>query len=227
MQFYYHFDKVCKLKGISPSALLKKIGKPTSLNSSWKNGVLPSADTLILLSRELGVSIDYLLTGKNHTEEFSEDEKYLVDLFRQIPYKEQMKFMGKLEDAAETKQPMLEIKCSEYRVSAGLGEHLADFDSWDTIEVPDTPNSRRADFALVVSGDSMLPMYKNNDVVLVQTVDAIDLGEIGIFIVDGEGFIKKFGGNKLISVNAEYKDIVFDDYNAEVIRCVGRVLGRA
>ena len=44
---------------------------------------------------------------------------------------------------------MLEIKCSEYRVSAGLGEQLNDYDSWKTIEIPDTPNARKADFALI------------------------------------------------------------------------------
>lgn len=226
MQFYENFCNACKLRNISPSALLTKLGKSKSTITQWKNGSMPSIEIIPVISEELDISIDYLLTGKENHNDLSEEEKYLLELFRKIPFKEQMRFIGKLEEISEIKPPMLKIKCSEYRVSAGLGEILNDFDSWNTIEIPDTPNARNADFALVVSGDSMIPMYNNNDIILVKSSDAVDLGEIAIYIIDGGGFIKKYGGDRLISINSDYDDILFANYDVDSIKCVGRVIGR-
>lgn len=226
MQFYENFCSACKQKGISPSALLISLGKSKSTITNWKNGKMPSIEIIPDIAKALDVSADYLLLDCYTEADLSDDEKYLLELFRKIPFKEQMKFIGKLEDATEIKVPMIEIKCSEYRVSAGLGEYLTDVDSWDTIEIPDTPNSRKADFALIVSGDSMIPMYNNNDIVLVKSSEAVDLGEIAVFIVEGEGYIKKFGGDRLISLNSDYSDILFADHDINSIKCVGRVIGR-
>lgn len=55
---------------------------------------------------------------------------------------------------------------------------------------------------------------------------AIDVGQVGIFIIEGEGYIKKYGGDRLVSLNAEYDDIIFSEHDEESIRCVGKVIGR-
>ncbi len=62
--FYDIFTNLCNKKGLSPTAALQKLGVSTSKSTAWKNGSLPSASILILLSEFFGVSIDYLLTGK-------------------------------------------------------------------------------------------------------------------------------------------------------------------
>lgn len=232
MHFYENFINACKMNEISPSALLTKIGKSNSLNTQWKNGSLPSVDLILSISNALKVSPNYLLTGEESEDVLSEDEKYLLELFRKAPYKEQMKFIGRLEETIETInsvniKPMMKIKCSEYRVSAGFGEMLNEYDSWNTIEIPDTPNAHRADFALIVSGNSMTPMYDDGDVVLVKIADAVEVGQIAVFIIEGEGFIKKFSGDRLCSVNPEYDDIIFSKYDPDFIKCAGLVLGKA
>lgn len=70
----------------------------------------------------------------------------------------------------------------------------------------------------------MEPVYYDGDIVLVQQIEQVRLGEIGIFIINNEGYIKKFGGDRLISLNAEYSDILFN--NNDYIKCCGRVIGR-
>ena len=70
----------------------------------------------------------------------------------------------------------------------------------------------------------MEPLYKNGDNVLVNTRAEAVVGDIGIFIVDGNGYIKKLGDNRLISVNPEYDDIFPSEYSD--FRCVGKVLGK-
>ncbi len=121
-------------------------------------------------------------------------------------------------------EPVITIRHSFYKVSAGTGFELGNGDSWETISIPDTEEARKANFALTIKGDSMEPVYFNEDIVLVKEQPSIELGEIGIFIINGTGYIKKFGGDRLISLNAEYADIEFSEYDD--IRCVGKVIGR-
>lgn len=49
------------------------------------------------------------------------------------------------------------------------------------------------------------------------------MGEIGIFIINGEGFIKKYGGDRLISLNDDYEDIMLSENNFN--KYCGKVLG--
>lgn len=122
------------------------------------------------------------------------------------------------------KQPTISIKHSYYKVSAGHGFDLNDSDAWEHIEIPDTPEARRADFALTIKGDSMQPIYLDGDIVLVQSQDDVDDGQIGIFLLNGAGYIKKKGNGCLVSLNEHYDDIVIAEYDD--CRCVGKVIGR-
>lgn len=121
-------------------------------------------------------------------------------------------------------EPLIKIRHSVYKVSAGYGFELDDGDNWETIEISDTPEARRADYALTISGNSMEPVYYDGDIVLVKAQDTVEMGQIGIFILDGSGYIKKYCGDHLVSLNEDYDDILFSDY--ENIKCSGRVIGR-
>ena len=128
------------------------------------------------------------------------------------------------EQIEEPKPPILSIYCSQNRVSAGVGEELFDYEQWDTVDVIETPVSRKADFMLIVDGESMSPKFHDGDHVLVRQQPAVELGQIGIFYVDGKGYIKKYDGDYLISLNPDYDDIYI--VNKE-LRCFGLVLGIA
>jgi len=108
-------------------------------------------------------------------------------------------------------------------VSAGPGEYLDDAAA-ETITIPHTAKTADADFALRISGNSMEPKYHDGDVVLVENCDAVEPGETAIFILDGTGYVKVFGGDRLISLNPEYGDILLRGF--EDIHCAGRVVGK-
>lgn len=108
-------------------------------------------------------------------------------------------------------------------VSAGVGVML-DGESTEEITVSDNSRTREADFALRISGNSMEPRYRDGDILLVQETDAVEFGELGIFILDGSGFFKVFGGDRLYSLNPEYGDILLKDF--EDVRVAGRVIGK-
>lgn len=117
----------------------------------------------------------------------------------------------------------IHIKHSIFKVSAGHGFDLGNDDEWEEIDIPDTHEAQKADFALTIQGDSMEPIYSNGQIVLVKSQSAVDIGETGIYIINGSGFIKKNGGDRLISINPKYDDIVFSDN--DTVSCAGKVIG--
>jgi phage repressor protein C with HTH and peptisase S24 domain/DNA-binding Xre family transcriptional regulator len=108
-------------------------------------------------------------------------------------------------------------------VSAGPGVYLDDSRAEEII-IPNNDKTAYTDFALRISGNSMEPKYHDGDVILVENTDNVEVGELGIFILDGNGYFKKYGGDRLISLNGEYGDILLRDY-AEAV-CCGRVVGK-
>ena len=92
-------------------------------------------------------------------------------------------------------------------VSAGPGEFLEDT-GYEMIELDNIP--RGADFVVRIHGDSMLPDSEDGQRVFVHQTRTLNNGEIGIFAVDGSGYIKKLSYNKdgvsLVSLNSEKYD---------------------
>ena len=115
------------------------------------------------------------------------------------------------------------ISLYDLPVSAGTGVYLFDSVATD-IAIPDNPKTVDADYALRISGDSMEPKYHDRDVLLIQECEQVEPGELGIFVLDGEGYFKKFGGDCLISLNPFYAPIMLRDF--EDIRCCGKVIGK-
>lgn len=107
-------------------------------------------------------------------------------------------------------------------VSAGTGVYLHD-DYAEQIKVTINDETSRANYALRVEGDSMEPLFFDGDIVLVETQPSVKVGEIGIFIYEGEAYIKEFGGNRLISANSKYEDKKITDFNN--FYCKGLVIG--
>lgn len=233
-----------KKNGASQADICNYIGIKYNVFTTWKTRETdPPAKYLIQICEFLNISLEYLLTGQEKSPSASNlnaDEQELLEYFNKLSDKSKGIVLGRAEQLAEMEKPIanepvaeektkerrLTINCSTYRVSAGAGFELGEGDEWYEIEVPDTPEARKADFALQIKGNSMEPIYFDGDIVLIKEQPSVDLGQIGIFNVEGNGYIKKFGSDRLISLNAEYDDIVFSDYDEERIRCFGKVIGR-
>ena len=115
------------------------------------------------------------------------------------------------------------ISLYDFSVSAGTGVYLDDAQATE-ITIPDNEKTKVADFALRISGNSMEPKYHDGDIVLVEDTDSVEVGELGIFVLDGNGYFKVFGGDRLVSLNEDYGDILLHGYS-EVV-CCGRVVGK-
>ncbi len=108
-------------------------------------------------------------------------------------------------------------------VSAGAGIDLCDEMASD-LRIPDNAKTQDADYALRISGNSMEPKFHDGDILLIQNCDSVEVGELGIFILDGAGYFKKFDGDRLLSLNPIYAPIPLKDFSD--IQCAGRVIGK-
>lgn len=108
--------------------------------------------------------------------------------------------------------------------SAGTGQYVFDDIPPEMIELEKDMNSTQVDFAIGVNGDSMEPTYRDGDTVLIKKQDKINKGEVGIFMINGEAYVKEFKGDKLHSHNPNYVDIILNE-NMD-IRCIGKVIGK-
>ncbi len=111
----------------------------------------------------------------------------------------------------------------ELPVSAGPGVYLEGAQA-ESISIPKNEKTQTADYALRISGNSMEPKYHDGDILLVEQADEIEVGEFGIFLLDGSAFFKIYGGDRLLSLNESYGPILLKEYTD--VRCKGRVVGR-
>lgn len=220
--------QLIKQKGLSINAVERQLGFGNGAIKRFATSS-PSVDKIIALSNFLNVSVGYIITGEETS--LNDDEQELVSYYKKLPEREKIKLLSRAETLSEVYSEQVKETDSiqliptyyvSNRVSAGFGEYLEEYEQGKTVYVPDTPKSRKADFVLTVSGDSMEPKFHDGDNILVRSQPTVDEGQIGIFDVDGEGYIKKLGNGELISLNHKYPNIPLKDRYA---KCFGLVLG--
>ena len=111
-------------------------------------------------------------------------------------------------------------------VSAGTGNYLQDSvrETYDVGHLaPD-----QTDFGVRISGDSMEPFYHTGDVAWIQKKDSIANGEIGIFCLNGNTYIKELhdepDGVFLVSLNEKYQPIQV--LESDSFKIFGKVIGK-
>lgn len=103
MGFYTNFDKICKQRDTSVSAVLLKCGLKKSLGTGWKKGSSPSGDNIIKIAQYLNVSTDYLLMDKKTVDSLSTIEQELINSFRKLSPNDQQRIIGRCEEMVSSK----------------------------------------------------------------------------------------------------------------------------
>lgn len=209
----------------------------------------PKLGNLTALCQALDLSLDYTVYGKpenTHNYTLSPEEITFIEQFRALDIRGRETVSLLMQKEAEynvrrqpdqpaaapshravrlaqpTVRPPRFLPLYDLPVSAGTGISL-DEGSTRQIQIP-AEASAAADFALRISGNSMEPRYHDRDLLLVERTDRVDEGEVGIFILNGEGYIKVWGGDRLISLNSAYAPIPIPPSSS--FACCGRVVGR-
>lgn len=128
-------------------------------------------------------------------------------------------------ESREEKGHITYINLYDLAASAGTGEPLGTTYYSTKIEIPTDQVPEEAHCCLRVNGDSMEPAYKDGDIVFVHRQDeSVREGEIGVFSLNGEGYLKRLGNKELESLNPKYSPIPIREFDD--LRCFGRVLGK-
>ena len=192
--------------------------------SQWESGVTqPSAKQLLAICEIFGIYDMYTeFIGSNP-----------IDPFRNLNEEgvgKVMEYIHLLEKSGDYKKAEIiplhlvrERKVFYTTVSAGTGSFL-DGEDYEMVSSPDIPAN--ATFGVHVSGDSMEPKYHNEDLIWIEQTEQLDDGEIGIFFLDGNAYVKKFQNNRLgtylISLNKKYNPIPVTENSS--FKIFGRVL---
>lgn len=108
-------------------------------------------------------------------------------------------------------------------VSAGTGEQIFDEPQFKVSVKGEIPTH---DIALQVNGNSMEPMFHDKEIIFIEKTHEIKNGQIGVFIIDGEAYVKKVFVEDdrltLVSLNKDYPDLHF--YENQSVELVGKVI---
>lgn len=206
----------------------------------WVNAkTYPRIDKIELMARYFGVNksdlVEEYVEASSTLSEINRISSKLEEPRQQVvldtakeQYKEQKSEKKKVIPLeSDSTLPKKETTYTYYdnAVSAGTGQYLTDGKQEEVIALPVEYD---ADFVVPVCGDSMEPEFHDCDYVFVKnTYDLYD-GDIGVFILDGEAYIKELRideeGAFLHSLNPQYSD---KPLLAEAdFRIAGKVVGR-
>ena len=122
-----------------------------------------------------------------------------------------------------------ELTVFEEAAAAGLGNYLSDTPVTRMEQYPSGIIPSGTNYGVPISGDSMMPKFKNGSTAFVQSTPVLNDGEIGIFALNGNSYIKQLivdrenGTVRLHSLNPAYKDIIVSE--GDTLYTLGRVLG--
>lgn len=224
------YRKACAL---SQPQLAEIFGVTKNSITNWETGISrPELQMIPKLCQALSISADLFFGMPVSKTALDKSELTHMNLYRSLDHYKQRTVDALMESMIENDllafredcvKTFSHIERDELPASAGTGMPLTDSYEHEYVFLRNSRSVCRADTIITVSGDSMLPTFRDGDDLLVEYTPEINPGEIGIFIVAGEGFVKEYQPDGLHSHNARYKTI--HPTQDDNFRCIGRVLG--
>lgn len=230
----------------------KQLGDMLGVSSvtirNWESGTkLPSMNAIISLTKVFGTTSDFLLGIRPDNilkgAPASRDEARLISDYRGLDShgKKLVSTVCSLEKARvvceETTNNITDINdlptryIPKYTTPSAAGYAVPlDNEDYELIPVDETV-PQDADFATVAQGDSMEPFIHDGDTVFVKKDCDLDIGDVGIFIVNGSRYCKQYfiDGERnltLVSANPELRrsNVYISAESDATVICCGKVL---
>ena len=219
--------------GMNQADLAERVGVSRNTVAGWETDhSRPDLNTLPKLCAVLKMSLNtFFGTDKKRTAE----EIHVLNVFFSLEEGDRESILWQMEalrdrraEARRAEKPIILPKTvtlfvNELGAAAGFGAALGEAQGEKMILLADR-DTERADEVITVCGHSMEPTFADGEKVLVQHTKELREGEIGIFLVDNEGYIKEFRKDGLHSHNPEYRTMTF--HEGQTVRCIGRVIGK-
>ena len=221
--------------GLNQPQLADKLGVHKNLVSNWEAGrSRPDLNIIPTLCELFGISISAFFGQPEIKSDLSFEEKKHLRAYELLTPQSRTVIDKTIESMLDVEEKALYNACKNnfvriYRsanvAAAGMNNDLIDDNNGDWNDIRADEVTREADEIIPVSGDSMLPTYHNGDELLVVHTPELVEGDIGIFIVNGEGFVKEYREGGLYSHNSKkypFRRILESDD----VRVIGRVIGK-
>ena len=219
--------------GMSQAELAALVGVSRNTVAGWEtNHSRPDLGTLPALCKALKISLGrFFGLEKRRTAE----EEKVLEVFFSLEARDRESILWQMEALRDRRAEMREaakpvplpktvtLFLNELGAAAGFGAALGEAQGEKMVLLADR-DTERADEVITVCGRSMEPTFLDGDRVLVQHTRELREGEIGIFLVDNEGYIKEYRKDGLHSHNPEYRTMTF--HEGQTVRCLGRVIGK-
>ena len=219
--------------GMNQADLAARTGVSRNTVAGWEtNHSRPDLNTLPLLCAALKISLNtFFGTERKRTAE----EAHVLEVFFALEAGDRESILWQMEALRDRRAEKREreellplpktvtLFMNELGTAAGFGAALGEAQGEKMVLLADH-ETERADEVITVCGRSMEPTYFDGDRVLVQHTKELREGEIGIFLVDNEGYIKEYRKDGLHSHNPEYRTMTF--HEDQSVRCIGRVIGK-
>ena len=156
--------------------------------NKWETGeTVPSAYQFLAVCDALDLDDHLSFYRSSRQEELNEEGISLL-----ARYKRDLICSGNYAPAAEEEAEEAEMPVGVMPAAAGSGNFLDDEEQFElqTFRREDVP--ARADVGILISGDSMEPVYHDGDLVWVQKCEELSPGEVGIFIYDDKAYLKQY-----------------------------------
>lgn len=111
MSFKSNFNRICREKGTTPTALLVSMGVAHSKVAMWNKGSLPKEDMMVRLAHELGCSVMDFFADEDDLPKASllpenDDESDILRIYRSLSRREKHEFMAKVYDFEDKNELM-------------------------------------------------------------------------------------------------------------------------
>ncbi len=161
---------------------------PTAISKWTSQGAVPNAYQLIAICRALEIDDGLAYFTKDYVPALNEAgmrkvAAYREDLIASGNYKPQPKMADEVR--------YIYMPVSTLRVSAGTGAFL-DEGNFEEVRFRESAVPYGADFGVRISGDSMETTYHDGQIVWIQKCETILPGQVGVFVYEGEGFLKEY-----------------------------------
>lgn len=218
--------------GMDQASLAAKLGYTKTAIGNWELGLSrPDVDNIPKLCKELNIPVTELLgmdqeaalplDDKNLLEMYHGLDKYNRHTIRQIM--DRLLFQQDSKERERLRHSYISLCLYEEAAAAGIGAPMQDYVENRTIYVLEKNVPHGTNGIIHVNGRSMEPTFSDGSYVYIDSTAEVQPGQIGIFIVNGESFIKEYQPDGLYSHNARYKPITITEDSD--VRCCGRVTG--
>ena len=218
--------------GLDQAQLAGRLGFTKTAVASWEVGrTRPDIDTVPRLCSALGVPVTELL-GLPVETALPDEEKNLLHLYRSLDgygrrtvtgLMDRLLFLQDTREKEHLRRTYRPLCLYEEAAAAGVGAPMQDEVESRTVYALESRIPGGADTVIHVNGTSMEPTFPNGSYVFVRSGPEISLGQIGIFLVNGEVFIKEYRREGLVSHNKRFRTISIGEDTD--VRCFGRVMG--